>query len=93
MDPTPVLAAGGIGNADDLRRAQRAGAAGAAVGTRLYASHEALDSTAAKQRLVERTGADTTRTTVFDLVPGTPVAGRLQRACRLECHRRTVARA
>ena len=70
VDPTPVLAAGGIGNADDLRRAQRAGAAGAAVGTRLYASHEALDSTAAKQRLVERTGADTTRTTVFDLVRG-----------------------
>lgn len=70
VHPTPVLAAGGIGNVDDLRRAQRAGAAGAAVGTRLYASHEALDSTAAKRQLVERTGADTTRTTVFDLVRG-----------------------
>ena len=70
VHPTPVLAAGGIVTADDLRRAQRAGAAGAAVGTRLYASHEALDSAAAKQQLVERTSRDTTRTTIFDLVRG-----------------------
>lgn len=70
VDPTPVLAAGGIGNTDDLHRAQGAGAAGVALGTRLYASHEALDSAAAKRQLVARTGSDTARTTVFDLVRG-----------------------
>jgi nitronate monooxygenase len=70
VHPTPVLAAGGIANAHDLRRAQRAGAAGGAVGTRFYASQEALDTPAAKQQLVERRGSDTTRTTIFDLVRG-----------------------
>jgi nitronate monooxygenase len=44
------------------------GAAGVVVGTRLYASHEALESTAAKLRLVA--SSRTTRTTVFDLLRG-----------------------
>jgi nitronate monooxygenase len=70
VGPVPVLAAGGIGTAADVQRARRAGAAGVAVGTRFYATHEALDTTAAKLRLVERAGSDTTRTTVFDLVRG-----------------------
>jgi nitronate monooxygenase len=70
VHPVPVLAAGGIADADDLRRAHRAGAAGAAVGTRLYASHEALDTAAAKRRLVARSSGDTTRTTIFDRVRG-----------------------
>lgn len=70
VHPTPVLAAGGVGTAEDLRRALRAGAAGAAVGTRLYASDEALDSAAAKGRLVERAAGDTVRTAVFDLLRG-----------------------
>jgi nitronate monooxygenase len=70
VDPVPVLAAGGIGTAGGLHRAQRAGAAGVAIGTRFYATHEALDSAGAKRRLVERAATDTTRTTVFDLVRG-----------------------
>jgi nitronate monooxygenase len=43
-------------------------AAGVVVGTRLYASDEALDSDAAKDRLVA--GTATRRTNVFDLVRG-----------------------
>ena len=66
--PIPVLAAGGITTADDRHRAMAAGAAGVVVGTRLYASHEALDTDAAKARLVA--GSATCRTIVFDLVRG-----------------------
>jgi len=66
--PIPVLAAGGITTADDRHRAMGAGAAGVVVGTRLYASHEALDTDAAKARLVA--GSATCRTIVFDLVRG-----------------------
>ena len=45
-----------------------AGAAGVVAGTRLYASHEALDTDAAKAKLVA--GSVTCRTTVFDLMRG-----------------------
>jgi NAD(P)H-dependent flavin oxidoreductase YrpB (nitropropane dioxygenase family) len=44
------------------------GAAGVVVGTRLDASHETLDTDAAKARLVA--GSATCRTIVFDLVRG-----------------------
>ena len=44
------------------------GAAGVVIGTRLYASHEALDTDAAKAQLVGSTA--TCRTTVFDHVRG-----------------------
>lgn len=66
--PVPVFAAGGIGTAADRERATGLGAAGVVVGTRLYASHEALDSDAAKHRLVS--SSMTRRTTVFDLLRG-----------------------
>jgi nitronate monooxygenase len=66
--PVPVLAAGGITTRDDRRRATALGAAGVVIGTRLYASHEALDTHAAKFLLVAATA--TRRTTVFDLVRG-----------------------
>jgi nitronate monooxygenase len=66
--PVPVLAAGGVGTSADRRRAMALGAAGVVVGTRLYASHEALDTAAAKRRLVA--GSRTRRTTVFDLLRG-----------------------
>ena len=46
------------------------GAAGVLVGTRFYASREALGHAAAKARLVEGAGDATLRTTVFDLVRG-----------------------
>jgi nitronate monooxygenase len=46
------------------------GAAGVLVGTRFYASKEALGHAAAKARLVDDEGDATLRTTVFDLVRG-----------------------
>ena len=66
--PVPVLAAGAVTTAADRQRAMAGGAAGVVVGTRLYASHEALDTDAAKAKLVA--SSVTCRTTVFDLVRG-----------------------
>jgi nitronate monooxygenase len=68
VTPVPVFAAGGITTAADRRGAMAKGASGVVVGTRLYASHEALDTAAAKATLVASTA--TRRTTVFDLVRG-----------------------
>ena len=66
--PIPVLAAGGITTRVDRQWAMALDAAGVVVGTRLYASEEALDTDAAKDRLVDSTA--TRRTNVFDLVRG-----------------------
>ncbi len=66
----PVLIAGGKARGADLAQAWQHGAAGVVVGTAMYATNEALDTTAAKQRLVTATSNDTVRTTVFDLVRG-----------------------
>jgi nitronate monooxygenase len=68
--PTPVAAAGGIADGRGLAAALVLGAAGVLVGTRFYASQEALGLDAAKARLVENGGDATLRTTVFDLVRG-----------------------
>ena len=67
---SPVLAAGGITTVDGVRRALGWGAAGVMIGTRLYATTEALDVEAAKQLLVASDGCDTVRTSVFDRVRG-----------------------
>lgn len=64
----PVLAAGGITTQSDVTEVLDLGAAAAVVGTRFYATHEALDIDAAKERLVS--AADTVRTSVFDLLRG-----------------------
>ncbi len=66
----PLVAAGGINNAAGLRAAQSLGAAGVALGTALYATVEANDVDAAKQRLVESTGDDTVHSVVYDLIRG-----------------------
>jgi nitronate monooxygenase len=68
--PTPVVAAGGIADGRGLAAALVLGAAGVLVGTRFYASQEALGHDAAKARLVEDGGDATLRTTVFDVVRG-----------------------
>jgi nitronate monooxygenase len=68
--PTPVAAAGGIADGRGLAAALVLGAAGVLVGTRFYASQEALGHSAAKARLVADGGDATLRTTVFDLVRG-----------------------
>jgi nitronate monooxygenase len=66
--PIPVLAAGGVADGRGLAAALMLGAAGVLVGTRFFASHEALGNPAAKQRLVEGKGDETLRTTIFDTV-------------------------
>lgn len=66
--PIPVLAAGGIADGRGLAAALMLGAAGGLVGTRFFASEEALGHSAAKQRLVEGKGDETLRTTIFDTV-------------------------
>lgn len=66
--PIPVVAAGGIGDGRGLAAALALGAAGALLGTRFYAAHEALGHDAAKARIVAADGGNTRRTRVFDVV-------------------------
>lgn len=66
--PVPVAAAGGIADGRGLAAALMLGAQAVLVGTRLSASEEALGHPSVKHKLVERSGDDTVRTTVFDIV-------------------------
>jgi nitronate monooxygenase len=68
--PTPVVAAGGIADGRGLAAALMLGAHGALIGTRFYASAEALGQDRAKQRIVAARGGETARTRVFDLIRG-----------------------
>lgn len=68
VDPTPVIAAGGIVDGRGLAAVLMLGAHGALMGTRFCASTEALGRHGAKQRLVEAHGGETARTRVFDIV-------------------------
>ncbi|MDE2004827.1 MAG: nitronate monooxygenase [Betaproteobacteria bacterium] len=68
--PTPVLAAGGIADGRGLAAALMLGAHGALIGTRFYASTEALGPDSAKQRIVAARGSETERTAIFDIVRG-----------------------
>ncbi|MEM9562690.1 MAG: nitronate monooxygenase [Actinomycetota bacterium] len=70
VDPIPVVAAGGIVDVRGYDAALALGAAGVSLGTRLYASTEALDVDAAKQRLVDAGGDDTVRSIVYDIARG-----------------------
>ena len=70
--PTPVLAAGGIADGRGLAAALMLGAQGALIGTRFYASVEALGSDAAKRRIAGARGDETVRTRVFDVVRDLP---------------------
>jgi nitronate monooxygenase len=65
---TVVVAAGGIGDGRGLAAALALGAEGAVVGTRLWATPEALVSPTAQARAVAASGDDTVRTRVYDLV-------------------------
>ncbi len=66
----PVIAAGGITGPDGLAAAGELGASGVALGTALYATTEANDIDAAKQRLVDAGGDDTIHSTVYDHIRG-----------------------
>jgi nitronate monooxygenase len=68
VSPIPVVAAGGVADGRGLAAALMLGASGVLIGTRFFASEEALGSAAAKQRLVDGTGEETLRTTIFDIV-------------------------
>jgi nitronate monooxygenase len=70
VSPTPVLAAGGIADGRGLAAALMLGAQGALVGTRFYASIEALGHEQAKERIVSARGDETKRTRIFDVVRG-----------------------
>jgi nitronate monooxygenase len=63
----PVVAAGGIADGRGMAASLMLGAAGIALGTRLYATQEAYGFDAAKQRIVNASGDDSLRGIVFDL--------------------------
>src|SRR4051794_13434648 len=63
-----VLAAGGIADGRGIAAALMLGADGALLGTRFWATQEALIHPAAKARVVAATGDETIRTSVYDIV-------------------------
>lgn len=65
---TLVVAAGGVGDGRGLAAALALGADGAVVGTRFWATPEALVSPRAQDRAVAAGGDDTVRTRVYDVV-------------------------
>jgi nitronate monooxygenase len=68
--PVPVVAAGGIADGRGLAAALMLGACGALMGTRFYATPEALGLDNAKRMIAESGGDGTRRTQVFDIVRG-----------------------
>src|SRR5271165_1705980 len=68
----PVVAAGGIADGRGLAAALMLGADGVLVGTRFWASQEALTPRAATDRAVVATGDDTVRTKAIDALRGVP---------------------
>lgn len=69
---TLLLAAGGIADGCGLAAALMLGADGALIGTRLWASTEALVHAGHHQAIIEATGDDTIRTRVPDIVRELP---------------------
>jgi nitronate monooxygenase len=72
VEPTPVLAAGGIADGRGVAAALVLGAAGALVGTRFQASREALVAARIAEALVAGRGGDTERSRVLDIARGAP---------------------
>jgi nitronate monooxygenase len=70
VSTTSVLAAGGIADGRGLAAALMLGAHGVLVGTRFYASIEAIGHERVKERIVAARGSETRRTRVFDVVRG-----------------------
>lgn len=64
---TPVLAAGGIADGRGLAAALALGAAGAMIGTRFEATHEALLTATEAKQLLKATAADTTTGRAIDI--------------------------
>jgi nitronate monooxygenase len=70
VSTTSVLAAGGIADGRGLAAALMLGAQGVLIGTRFYASIEAIGHERVKERIVAARGSETRRTRVFDVVRG-----------------------
>ena len=83
-----VLAAGGIADGRGIAAALMLGADGALLGTRFWATQEALIHPAAKARVLAATGDETVRTSVYDIVRNRPwphgLTGRLMRNAFIE---------
>src|SRR6201991_617090 len=79
----PVAAAGGVADGRGLAAALMLGADGVLVGTRFYATLEAVGHAAAKERIVAASGDGTIRSILFDIarrnVCPAPYTGRLLR--------------
>ncbi len=69
---TLLLAAGGIADGRGLAAALMLGVDGAAMGSRFWASEEALTPPAATDRAICSSGDDTVRTRAIDALPGVP---------------------
>ena len=69
---TPVLAAGGIADGRGLAAALVLGAAGAMIGTRFEATHQALISAEEGKAITVASADDTTRDRVMDVVRDSP---------------------
>jgi nitronate monooxygenase len=67
IDEVPVLAAGGIATGRGLAGVIAMGCAGAWIGTRFFATQEALGDDARKQRLLDARESDTIHTRAFDV--------------------------
>jgi nitronate monooxygenase len=65
---TLLVAAGGIADGRGLAAALALGADGVLMGTRFWATQEALIHPAAKQKILAATGDETIRTRVYDIV-------------------------
>ena len=63
-----VLAAGGIADGRGLAASLMLGADGVLMGTRFWATQEALVPDAAKAKVLQATGDETIRTSVYDIV-------------------------
>ncbi len=83
-----VLAAGGIADGRGIAAALMLGADGVLLGTRFWATQEALIHPAAKARVVAANGDETIRTSVYDIVRDRPwpasYTGRLMRNAFIE---------
>jgi nitronate monooxygenase len=70
VGPTPVLAAGGIGDGRGLAAALTLGAAGVLLGTRFQATPEALVPPSTTKAILEARGDDTERSRLLDIASG-----------------------
>src|SRR3954447_12127674 len=79
----PVVAAGGVADGRGLAAALMLGADGVLVGTRFYATQEAVGFQAAKEHIVVANGDQTVRSILFDIarqnVWPAPFTGRVLR--------------